>query len=65
MINFRAVAILFSSSLMLASLCAAQLQHEGNASIMGAVRDGSAAVADASVRLQAQGSAQAEERKTG
>lgn len=49
---------------MLACVCIAQPQREGNASIIGTVRDGSAGVVDALVRLQAQGAGQAEERKT-
>lgn len=49
---------------MLVCICVAQPQREGNASIIGTVRDGSAGVVDALVRLQAQGAGQAEERKT-
>jgi len=60
----RVAAVLLCCSMVLPCLSTAQAQREGSASIIGAVRDGSAGVADALVRLQAQGAGQAEERKT-
>ena len=50
--------------MLFASCGFADAQHEAAASIMGSVRDASGVVVDASVRLQGQGSARAEERKT-
>jgi len=63
-VNLRSLLALFSSSLLMALMAVAQTQRDGRSSIMGTVRDGSGTAADASVRLQIQGGARAEERKT-
>src|SRR4051812_43041731 len=63
-VNLRSLLALFSSSVLMASMAVAQMQRDGRSSIMGTVQDRSGTVADASVRLQIQGSARAEERKT-
>jgi Flp pilus assembly protein TadD len=64
MSNLRSIGVLFGSSLLIASMGFSQAHGDGRSSITGTVRDGSGSVNDASVRLQAQGSARAEERKT-
>lgn len=62
MVNFTSFVALLS--ILLASSGLARAQRGATASIMGSVQDGSGAVPAASVRLQSQGSARVEERKT-
>lgn len=64
MFNLRSIGVLCGSSVLMVSMGLAQAQRDGRSSIIGTVHDGSGAVGEASVRLQAQGSARAEERKT-
>jgi tetratricopeptide (TPR) repeat protein len=63
-INVRRIAVLFISSVLMVSIGLAQAHRDGSSSIIGTVHDGSGIVGDASVRLQAEGTARAEERKT-